>query len=151
MPSRALAELDRLIATGGGAVEYRFRHQKGHYIWVQDSFAVRHDTDGKPKEIVGSWADISDRKRVEIELQRLAEKVELRNRFIRETFGRYLTDEVVETVLEFPQRTANGRGQAQDHNDDGRSPRLHIAVGAISTGTGRGRSQSLSDDDGHNH
>jgi PAS domain S-box-containing protein len=99
---RALAELDRLIATGGGAVEYRFRHQKGHYIWVQDSFAVRHDTDGKPKEIVGSWADISDRKRVEIELQRLAEKVELRNRFIRETFGRYLTDEVVETVLESP-------------------------------------------------
>ena len=99
---RALAELDRLIATGGGAVEYRFRHQKGHYIWVQDSFAVRHDTDGKPKEIVGSWADISDRKRVEIELQRLAEKVELRNRFIRETFGRCLTDEVVETVLESP-------------------------------------------------
>jgi adenylate cyclase len=99
---RVLAELDRLIAAGGGAVEYRFRHQKGHYIWVQDSFAVRHDTDGKPKEIVGSWADISDRKRVEIELQRLAEKVQLRNRFIRETFGRYLTDEVVETVLESP-------------------------------------------------
>ena len=61
-----------------------------------------HDTDGKPKEIVGSWADISDRKRVEAELQRLAEQVELRNRFIRETFGRYLTDEVVATVLESP-------------------------------------------------
>ena len=99
---RALAELDRLIATGGGAVEYRFRNQIVNFIWVQDYFAVRHDTDGKPKEIVGSWADISDRKRVEIELQRLAEKVELRNRFIRETFGRYLTDEVVETVLESP-------------------------------------------------
>ena len=51
---------------------------------------------------MGSWADVSDRKRVEAELQRLAEQVELRNRFIRETFGRYLTDEVVDTVLEFP-------------------------------------------------
>ncbi len=61
-----------------------------------------HDNEGKPKEIVGSWADISDRKRIEAELQRLAEQVELRNQFIRETFGRYLTDEVVATVLESP-------------------------------------------------
>ena len=51
---------------------------------------------------MGSWADVSDRKRVEAELQRMAEQVELRNKFIRETFGRYLTDEVVDTVLEFP-------------------------------------------------
>jgi PAS domain S-box-containing protein len=99
---RVLAELDRLIAAGGGAVEYRFRHRRGHYIWLQDSFAVRHDKDGKPTELVGSWADVSDRKRVEVELQRLAEQVELRNRFIRETFGRYLTDEVVATLLESP-------------------------------------------------
>ena len=45
---------------------------------------------------------MSDRKQVEAELQRLAEQVELRNTFIRETFGRYLTDEVVSTVLESP-------------------------------------------------
>src|SRR5262249_57550645 len=31
-----------------------------------------------------------------------AKQVELRNRFIRETFGRYLTDEVVATLLESP-------------------------------------------------
>ena len=99
---RVLAELDQLIAAGGGSVEYRFRHKRGDYIWIQDSFAVRHDKDGTPTERVGSWADISDRKRVEAELQRLAEQVELRNRFIRETFGRYLTDEVVGSLLESP-------------------------------------------------
>jgi len=99
---RALAELDRLIAAGGGAVEYRFRHSNGHYIWIQDSFAVRHTKDGKPSELVGSWADISDRKRIEAEMQRVVEQVELRNRFIRKTFGRYLTDEVVATLLESP-------------------------------------------------
>ena len=99
---RVFTELQSLIAEGHGALEYRFRHRDGHYIWIQDTFTVTHGNDGKPKEIVGSWADVSDRKRVEAELKRLAEQVEVRNRFIRETFGRYLTDEVVDTVLESP-------------------------------------------------
>jgi PAS domain S-box-containing protein len=99
---RVFTEIGRLVEQGHGALEYRFRHRDGHYIWIQDTFTVTHDKDGKPEEIVGSWADVSDRKRVEAELQRLAEQVELRNRFIRETFGRYLTDEVVDTVLESP-------------------------------------------------
>ena len=99
---RVFTEMDRLIRQGGGALEYRFRHRDGHYIWIQDTLTVTHDDAGKPKEIVGSWADVTDRKRVEAELQRLAEQVELRNRFIRETFGHYLTDEVVSTVLESP-------------------------------------------------
>ena len=100
--ARVFAELERLIGQGKGAIEYRFRHRDGRYIWIQDTFTVTRDEEGKPKEIVGSWADISDRKRIEAELQRLAEQVELRNRFIRETFGRYLTDEVVDAVLESP-------------------------------------------------
>ncbi len=100
--NRVFAELDRLVGVGHGAIEYRFRHREGHYIWIQDTFTVSQDKDGKPKEIVGSWADVSDRKRVEAELKKLAEQVEMRNRFIRETFGRYLTDEVVDTVLESP-------------------------------------------------
>ena len=100
--ARVFGEMDGLIKQGSGSLEYRFRHRDGYYIWIQDTFTVTHDADGKPKEIVGSWADVSDRKRVEAELKQLAEQVELRNRFIRETFGRYLTDEVVSTVLESP-------------------------------------------------
>ena len=99
---RVFAELDQRITEGGGTVGYRFRHRAGHYIWIQDTFTVTHDSEGKPKELVGSWADISDRKLAEAELERLAKEVELRNRFIRETFGRYLTDEVVSAVLESP-------------------------------------------------
>jgi PAS domain S-box-containing protein len=100
--ARVFTEMDRIVKQGKGALEYRFRHRDGHHIWIQDTFTVTHDEEGKPQEIVGSWADISDRKRIEAELQHLAEQVELRNKFIRETFGRYLTDEVVETVLESP-------------------------------------------------
>jgi PAS domain S-box-containing protein len=99
---RVFGEFPQLIGQDGGTLEYRFRHRDGHYIWIQDTFSVIHDNEGKPNEIVGSWADIGDRKRIEAELQRLAEQVELRNKFIRETFGRYLTDEVVATVLESP-------------------------------------------------
>ena len=121
--------MDRIVSQGKGALEYRFRHRDGHYIWIQDTFTVTHDADGKPKEIVGSWADISDRKRIEAELQRLAEQVELRNTFIRETFGRYLTDEVVATVLEIAHRPANRRREAQGHDADERPSRLHLHVG----------------------
>src|SRR6476660_7952081 len=99
---RVFSEMDTLIRQGGGVLEYRFRHRDGHYIWIQDTLTVSRDNEGNPREIVGSWADVSDRKRVEAELKRMAEQVELRNKFIRDTFGRYLTDEVVDTVLESP-------------------------------------------------
>ena len=36
------------------------------------------------------------------EIQRLAEQLEVRNIFIRKTFGRYLTDEIVDSLLESP-------------------------------------------------
>jgi PAS domain S-box-containing protein len=68
---RVFAEMNQLIDQGRGALEYRFRHRDGHYIWIRDTFTVTHDKDAKPKEIVGSWADISDRKRIEAELQSL--------------------------------------------------------------------------------
>lgn len=99
---RVFQELATLIGQGGGTIEYRFRHRRGHYIWIQDTFTTTKNKDGTPRELIGSWADITDRKKIEAELERLASEVEVRNRFIRETFGRYLTDEVVSTLLDSP-------------------------------------------------
>ncbi|MCC6714592.1 MAG: GAF domain-containing protein [Gammaproteobacteria bacterium] len=62
---RVLAELAQLIEHGGGSVEYRFRHRDGHYRWFQDTFKVIRDDSGTPFEIVGSWADITERKMAE--------------------------------------------------------------------------------------
>jgi adenylate cyclase len=42
-------------------------------------------------------------KRAMEEIQRLAGQLEARNRFIRETFGRYMTDEVVASLLDSPE------------------------------------------------
>ena len=63
--SRVFKEMPPLIDAGGGTLEYRFRHRDGHYIWIQDTFRVIPDAQGRPSEIVGSWADISDRKGAE--------------------------------------------------------------------------------------
>ena len=99
---RVFTEVERLTGQGGGTVEYRFRHKRGDYVWIQDTFRVAPEKLGKPKEIVGSWANITDRKNIEAALERLSNEVERRNQFIREAFGRYLTDEVVSNVLESP-------------------------------------------------
>jgi adenylate cyclase len=42
------------------------------------------------------------------ELERLNRSLKVKSRFIRETFGRYLSDEVVETILESPEALALG-------------------------------------------
>jgi PAS domain S-box-containing protein len=99
---RVFADIERLINQGGGMLEYRFRHRRGDYIWIQDTFKVTPEKGGKPREIVGSWANVTDRKNIELALERLSKEVEQRNQFIREAFGRYLTDEVVSNVLASP-------------------------------------------------
>ena len=60
-----LPDVFRLLSQGGGTVEYRFRHADGHYRWFQDTFKVINDETGSPLEIVGSWADITQRKLAE--------------------------------------------------------------------------------------
>jgi PAS domain S-box-containing protein len=62
---RVLAEMYRLIPEGGGNLEYRFRHHDGHYRWFQDTFKTVFNDLGGAQEIVGSWADITQRKLAE--------------------------------------------------------------------------------------
>ena len=62
---RVLSDVFGLINEGGGNLEYRFRHRDGHFRWFQDSFKTVLDEAGHPLEIVGSWADITQRKLAE--------------------------------------------------------------------------------------
>jgi adenylate cyclase len=50
-------------------------------------------------------------KRQKDEIRRLAEGLEIRNRFIQQTFGRYLSDEIVTGLLETPKGLALGGEQ----------------------------------------
>jgi PAS domain S-box-containing protein len=61
---------DCLAGKGPYRSEHRLRHAGGHYVWVFDQGdVVERDANGKPLRMVGSAADISERKRDEAELE----------------------------------------------------------------------------------
>ncbi|MBI5252632.1 MAG: PAS domain-containing protein, partial [Desulfomonile tiedjei] len=62
---RVLAGLSLLTEAGYYTYEYRFLHKNGTYKWMRDELRLMLDADGRPKEIVGSWFEISDQKRAE--------------------------------------------------------------------------------------
>ncbi len=59
---RALFDEDHLTH------EFRFRHRDGTYRWIRDEQRLLRDAEGAPGEIVGSWSDITERKRAELKL-----------------------------------------------------------------------------------
>lgn len=63
------AGISTVVERGFYAMEYRFRHRDGHYLWVQDEARVAYDTCGQPQEIIGYLADITDRKCAEERLR----------------------------------------------------------------------------------
>lgn len=78
---RTLAGLDRVMADGkesgdGWADEYRLRCADGTYVPVFDRGFVVRDEDGKPVRMFGGLTDLSERKRTEEDLRRLARELE---------------------------------------------------------------------------
>jgi PAS domain S-box-containing protein len=65
-------KLQELLANGSELyeVEYRVRHEHGHWVDVWERGCLVRDQQGQIIRIVGSTVDISDRKRVELECQR---------------------------------------------------------------------------------
>ena len=46
-------------------IQFRLKHKKGHYIWVQSTAQLTLDNDGQPIRVSGSHRDITDKKRSE--------------------------------------------------------------------------------------
>jgi PAS domain S-box-containing protein len=67
--------LGELFATDRLVNEYRFHHRDGSYRWIRNEMRLLRDSTGRPCEIVGSWTDIDDWKRLE-EQYRQAQKME---------------------------------------------------------------------------
>ncbi len=62
------------------ALEYRIRHKKGHYVWVQShGRTVERDDNGRPRRIVGTLIDITDSKRQESLRNRQRQLLDLLN------------------------------------------------------------------------
>lgn len=50
---------------GDGRREYRFRHAGGGYRWVLDETVLVKGDGGEPREVVGSWTDVTARRQAE--------------------------------------------------------------------------------------
>ena len=59
------AESAHLYKKNRNTVVYRFLKKDGTYCWVNDEQRLIRDRDDQPAEVVGSWSDITDRKRAE--------------------------------------------------------------------------------------
>jgi PAS domain S-box-containing protein len=73
---RILAELPSVFEHGHHMYDYRFRHKDGSYRWMHDGFRLVYDANGQPKDIIGYWADITERKRAEEKLKEYSERLE---------------------------------------------------------------------------
>ena len=67
---RIFAGIEKLFTDNIHTHEYRFRRADGIYVWMRDELRLLRDSKGQPIEIVGSWLDITDRKEMELKLQR---------------------------------------------------------------------------------
>ncbi|MEP6988037.1 MAG: PAS domain-containing protein, partial [Chloroflexota bacterium] len=61
--------LNHLPILGYFAIDYRLQHQDGSYRWMHHDLMCSRDTRGKPKELVGFWIDITERKQMEQALE----------------------------------------------------------------------------------
>lgn len=60
-----LATLDAVLETDHTINEYRFRRPDGSYMWIRNEVRIIRGSTGEAVEMIGSWADISERKRAE--------------------------------------------------------------------------------------
>ena len=71
----AAVEKTSILMTQGHLVqEYRFRSKDGHYLWMQDEASLLRDAAGRPKEIVGFWTNVTERKQAEEQAARARER-----------------------------------------------------------------------------
>ena len=62
---RVLAGLEEVFSKGHHVCEYRFRAKSGEYLWMRDELRLARNPATGSDELIGSWLDITERKRAE--------------------------------------------------------------------------------------
>ena len=73
---RVLAQIRSGWPMDGYSIEFRFRARDRSYRWVLDNNRVLRSDAGAPREVIGVWTDITDRKRYEESVERLTRGME---------------------------------------------------------------------------
>ena len=85
---RAVVGLTEAVRSDGYSMEYRVRHKNGSYHWIEDNSRVVRDATGRAQQMVGVWADITERKRTERRLREQADIIErAQDAIIKRDFG----------------------------------------------------------------
>ncbi len=74
---RVFRERARVFDKGSITHEHRWLHKSGEYRWFLAHLSLIRDAAGAPKEMAGTWLDITDRKRSENALLESSEKLDL--------------------------------------------------------------------------
>lgn len=72
------ARLRQMSSGESFAHEYRFKTGAGQYVWIHDEARLIQDSAGQPVEVVGYWANITERKQMEQALRQANEELESR-------------------------------------------------------------------------
>lgn len=54
-----------IVEKGAMNHEYRFLTRSGEYLWMRDELIVIYNEKGEPEELIGSWVDITERRKAE--------------------------------------------------------------------------------------
>lgn len=73
---RVFAGLPHLFAHGSHLHEYRFQHRDGSWHWMRNVLRVVPSPDGKIRELIGHFIDITEQKAAEMEIRALNENLE---------------------------------------------------------------------------
>jgi PAS domain S-box-containing protein len=74
--ARVLNEYEAVLYMDSMASEYRWLCEDGSYHWFLDLTVLVRDEQGTPREIIGTWLDITERKKAEEQLRKLSRAVE---------------------------------------------------------------------------
>ncbi|RLL55665.1 PAS domain S-box protein [Mariprofundus sp. EBB-1] len=75
--------MPRLFETGEVEHVYRFAGKTGEYRWIRDHLRLRKGVDNRPDELIGSWLDITDSRKIE---QRVFESEEMYRSLVEQSF-----------------------------------------------------------------
>ena len=76
--NQVIEKYETIYQKGTVAIEYLWQCADGSYRWFINQAVLLRDEKGDPREIIGTWRDISERKQAEKEIKRLNEELEQR-------------------------------------------------------------------------
>jgi PAS domain S-box-containing protein len=76
--NQVIKKYGTIYKEGSVAIEYLWQCADGSYRWFSNQAVFLRDEQGDPREIIGTWRDISERKKAEEEIHKLNEELEQR-------------------------------------------------------------------------